>query len=88
MTSDVLTRRGGAARDLGPGRYHTRYRTIETLGELGLLDADINYAHANQFTDDEYRQIGGTGGTISSCPSVELMLGIGGRALSVRLVHS
>jgi 5-methylthioadenosine/S-adenosylhomocysteine deaminase len=61
----------------GMAGYAGRYRTVETLDELGLLGPDVNYAHANLFTDDEYRLIADTGGTISSCPSVELMLGIG-----------
>jgi cytosine/adenosine deaminase-related metal-dependent hydrolase len=70
----------------GMAGYASRYQTVETLDELGLLGADVNYAHANLFTDDDYRLIADSGGSISSCPSVELLLGIGtypavGRAL-------
>jgi 5-methylthioadenosine/S-adenosylhomocysteine deaminase len=61
----------------GMAGYASRYRTVETLDGLGLLGPDVNYAHANLFTSDEYRLIADSGGSISSCPSVELLLGIG-----------
>jgi 5-methylthioadenosine/S-adenosylhomocysteine deaminase len=72
----------------GMAGYARRYRTVETLGELGLLGPGVNYAHANTFTDDEYRLIAESGGSISSCPSVELLLGIGSYpAVSHALEH-
>lgn len=61
----------------GMAGYASRYRTVETLDKLGLLGPDVNYAHANLFTDDDYRRVAESGGTIASCPSVELLLGIG-----------
>jgi cytosine/adenosine deaminase-related metal-dependent hydrolase len=70
----------------GLAGYAGRYRSVETLGELGLLGADVNYAHANLLTDDEYRLIDASGGSISPCPSVDMLMAIGtypatGRAL-------
>jgi len=70
----------------GLAGYAGRYRTVETLHELGLLGPDVNYAHANLPTDDEYRLIAASGGSISPCPSVDMLMGIGtwpatGRAL-------
>jgi 5-methylthioadenosine/S-adenosylhomocysteine deaminase len=70
----------------GLAGYAGRYRAIETLHELGLLGPDVNYAHADLLTDDAYRLIAASGGSISPCPSVEMLMGIGtypatGRAL-------
>lgn len=70
----------------GLAGYASRYRTVETLHELGLLGPDVNYAHANLLGDDDYRLIADSGGSISACPSVEMLMGIGtypatGRAL-------
>jgi 5-methylthioadenosine/S-adenosylhomocysteine deaminase len=70
----------------GLAGYAGRYRTVETLSELGLLGSDVNYAHANLLTDDEYRLIAASGGSISPCPSVDMLMAIGtypatGRAL-------
>jgi cytosine/adenosine deaminase-related metal-dependent hydrolase len=70
----------------GLAGYADRYRAIETLDELRLLGRDVNYAHANLLTDDGYRLIAASGGSVSPCPSVEMLMGIGtypatGRAL-------
>ena len=70
----------------GLAGYAARYRTVETLRELELLGSDVNYVHANLLTDDEYRLIASSGGSISPCPTVDMLMGIGtypatGRAL-------
>ncbi len=70
----------------GLAGYASRYRSVETLEELELLGSDVNYVHANLLTDDEYRLIAASGGSISPCPSVDMLKGIGtypatGRAL-------
>ena len=83
------------ARDLGvPISIHcgiagfaSRYRSVETLRELDLLGPDVNYAHANGLTDDEFRLIASSGGSISACPSVDMLMALGtypstGRALA------
>jgi 5-methylthioadenosine/S-adenosylhomocysteine deaminase len=61
----------------GGAGYAKKYHTVKTLEELKLLGPDVNYAHANMFTDDDYRAISGQGGSVSSCPTVEMLLGIG-----------
>jgi cytosine/adenosine deaminase-related metal-dependent hydrolase len=47
----------------------------------------VNYAHANEPTDAEYDLIAASGGSISICPSVDMLMALGtypatGRALS------
>jgi 5-methylthioadenosine/S-adenosylhomocysteine deaminase len=59
---------------------------VETLDDLALLGPDVNYAHANELSDREYELIAATGGSISICPSVEMLMALGsypatGRAL-------
>ena len=70
----------------GLAGYAGRYRTVETLRELDLLGPDVNYAHANLLTDDDFRLIASSGGSISPCPSVDMLMALGtypatGRAL-------
>jgi cytosine/adenosine deaminase-related metal-dependent hydrolase len=70
----------------GMAGYAGRYRSVETLRELDLLGPDVNYAHANLLSDNELELIASSGGSISPCPSVDMLMGIGtypatGRAL-------
>jgi 5-methylthioadenosine/S-adenosylhomocysteine deaminase len=51
--------------------------SIETLDRLGLLGADVNYAHANQLSDREFDLIASSGGSISLCPSVDMLMALG-----------
>ena len=71
----------------GLAGFASRYRSIDTLQELGLLGPDVNYAHANGLTDGEYGLIAESGGSISPCPSVDMLMALGtypatGRALA------
>ena len=70
----------------GMAGYASRYRSVETLRDLDLLGPDVNYAHGNLLSDDEFELIASSGGSISPCPSIEMLMGIGtypatGRAL-------
>jgi len=70
----------------GMAGYAGRYRSVETLRDLDLLGPDVNYAHANLLSNDEFGLIASSGGSISPCPSVDMLMGIGtypstGRAL-------
>ncbi len=51
--------------------------SVETLDKLGLLGPDINYVHANQLSDREFGLIAGSGGSISLCPSVDMLMALG-----------
>jgi cytosine/adenosine deaminase-related metal-dependent hydrolase len=70
----------------GMAGYASRARAVETLDELRLLGPDVNYVHANLLSDGEYRLIATSGGSISPCPSIDMLMGLGtypatGRAL-------
>lgn len=70
------------ARDLGvPVSIHVGMAgfpgNVELLDRLGLLGPDINYVHANQLTDREFDLIAASGGSISICPSVDMLMALG-----------
>lgn len=72
----------GLARDLGlPISIHVGMsgfpNSVETLDQLGLLGPDVNYAHANQLSDREFDLIAASGGSISLCPSVDMLMALG-----------
>jgi 5-methylthioadenosine/S-adenosylhomocysteine deaminase len=72
----------GFARELGlPISIHVGMAgfpgSVETLDKLGLLGPDINYVHANQLTDREFGLIADSGGSISLCPSVDMLMALG-----------
>ncbi|WP_179377881.1 amidohydrolase family protein [Rhodococcus sp. ACS1] len=51
--------------------------TVESLNEQGLLGSDITYIHTNTSSDGALKLIADTGGTISSSPAVESVMGHG-----------
>jgi cytosine/adenosine deaminase-related metal-dependent hydrolase len=51
--------------------------TVHTLHKLGLLGPDVNYAHGNQLSDDEFALIAETGGSLALSPSVEMLMALG-----------
>lgn len=69
-----------------PG-YLSKYRTIGTLEELGLLGPDVHHAHGAAFDDEDLKRIAATGGHITPCPTVDMQMAMGtfpitGRALA------
>jgi cytosine/adenosine deaminase-related metal-dependent hydrolase len=51
--------------------------SVETLDKLGLLGPDINHVHATQLSDREFDLIADSGGSISLCPSADMLMGLG-----------
>jgi cytosine/adenosine deaminase-related metal-dependent hydrolase len=51
--------------------------SAETLDKLGLLGPVINYVHANQLSDREFDLTAASGGSISLCPSVDMLMALG-----------
>ncbi len=59
---------------------------VSTLQRFGLLGADVNYAHGNMLTDEEFNLIAASDGTLSITPSTDMLMQFGtypgtGRAL-------
>lgn len=72
----------GLARDLGlPISLHAGMAglpgAVDQLGSQDLLGPDVNYVHANEFTEREWKQVAESGGTVSATPSVDMTMGLG-----------
>jgi cytosine/adenosine deaminase-related metal-dependent hydrolase len=82
---DVVRAEWGMARELGipitvhvaMGRLAGRFGMIAKLNELGLLGPDTTYIHCCYFSDEEWRLVADSGGTISIAPQIEVQMGHG-----------
>jgi 5-methylthioadenosine/S-adenosylhomocysteine deaminase len=59
------------------GRLAGRFGMISTLEEYGLLGPDTTYIHCCHFSEEEWRLVKESGGTISIAPQVEVQMGHG-----------
>lgn len=62
---------------LGFGTWGPVDRSIEKLHQAGLLGPDLNFAHANTLSYEEYKLIADSGASISVTPEIEMMMGHG-----------
>ncbi|MEC0236718.1 amidohydrolase family protein [Paenibacillus kribbensis] len=62
---------------LGFGTWGSVDRSIEKLHKAGLLGSDLNFAHANTLSYEEYKLIADSGASISVTPEIEMMMGHG-----------
>jgi cytosine/adenosine deaminase-related metal-dependent hydrolase len=84
-TDDVVTAEWTLARDLGipitvhvaMGRLAGRFGMVRQLHGLGLLGADTTYVHCCYFSEEEWRMVADSGGTVSVAPQVEAQMGHG-----------
>jgi cytosine/adenosine deaminase-related metal-dependent hydrolase len=82
---DVVRSEWRLARDLGlpitvhvaMGRVAGRFGMIKQLSEYGLLGPDTTYIHCCYFSEEEWRLVADSGGTISIAPQVEVQMGHG-----------
>jgi 5-methylthioadenosine/S-adenosylhomocysteine deaminase len=59
------------------GRLAGRFGMINMLNGMGLLGPDTTYIHCCYFSEEEWRLVADTGGTISIAPQVEVQMGHG-----------
>jgi 5-methylthioadenosine/S-adenosylhomocysteine deaminase len=62
---------------VGMGRLAGRFGMIKQLHDLGLLGPDTTYIHCCYFSEEEWRLVADSGGTISLAPQVEVQMGHG-----------
>ena len=82
---DVVRSEWALARELGlpmtvhvgMGRLAGRFGMIKLLDNLGLLGPDTTYVHCCYFSEEEWRLVADSGGTVSVSPQVELQMGHG-----------
>jgi cytosine/adenosine deaminase-related metal-dependent hydrolase len=83
--NDVVEAEWRLARELGipltvhagMGRLAGRFGMVEQLHGLGLLGPDTTYVHCCHFSEEEWRMVADSGGTISVAPQVETQMGHG-----------
>jgi len=61
----------------GMGRLAGRFGMVGRLDSLGLLGSDTTYVHCCYFSEDEWRMVADSGGTVSVAPQVETQMGHG-----------
>ncbi|WP_405774569.1 amidohydrolase family protein [Streptomyces sp. NBC_01538] len=84
-TNDVVTAEWALARELGipitvhvaMGRLAGRFGMVRQLHELGLLGSDTTYVHCCYLSEEEWRMVADSGGTVSIAPQVETQMGHG-----------
>ena len=59
------------------GRLAGRFGMISMLDGMGLLGPDTTYIHCCYFSEEEWRLVADSGGTISVAPQVEVQMGHG-----------
>jgi cytosine/adenosine deaminase-related metal-dependent hydrolase len=62
---------------VGMGRLAGRFGMIKMLDGMGLLGPDTKYIHCCYFSEEVWRLVADTGGTISIAPQVEVQMGHG-----------
>jgi cytosine/adenosine deaminase-related metal-dependent hydrolase len=83
----------GLARELGlPISLHAGMAglpgAVDQLARQNLLGPDVNYVHANEFTEQEWKQVAESGGTVSATPTVDMTMGLGTHpAMGIALEH-
>ncbi|MET7733277.1 amidohydrolase family protein [Streptomyces sp. NPDC005402] len=83
--NDVVTSEWSLARDLGipitvhvaMGRLAGRFGMVKQLHDLGLLGPDTTYIHCCYLSEEEWRMVADSGGTVSIAPQVETQMGHG-----------
>ncbi|WP_329268257.1 amidohydrolase family protein [Streptomyces sp. NBC_01451] len=84
-TNDVVTAEWNLARELdipitvhvAMGRLAGRFGMVKQLHELGLLGSDTTYIHCCHLSEEEWRMVADSGGTVSIAPQVETQMGHG-----------
>ncbi|GLP70951.1 MULTISPECIES: amidohydrolase family protein [unclassified Streptomyces] len=83
--NDVVASEWALARELdipitvhvAMGRLAGRFGMVKQLHDLGLLGPDTTYIHCCYFSEEEWRLVADSGGTVSIAPQVEMQMGHG-----------
>jgi 5-methylthioadenosine/S-adenosylhomocysteine deaminase len=83
--NDVVTQEWALARELdipitvhvAMGRLAGRFGMVKQLHDLGLLGPDTTYVHCCYLSEEEWRLVADSGGTVSIAPQVETQMGHG-----------
>ncbi|MEU6355475.1 amidohydrolase family protein [Streptomyces sp. NPDC047072] len=83
--NDVVNAEWALARELdipitvhvAMGRMAGRFGMVKQLHDLGLLGPDTTYIHCCYLSEEEWRMVADSGGTVSIAPQVETQMGHG-----------
>jgi cytosine/adenosine deaminase-related metal-dependent hydrolase len=83
--NEVVAAEWALARELGipitvhvaMGRLAGRFGMVKQLHGMGLLGPDTTYVHCCYLSEEEWRMVADSGGTVSVAPQVELQMGHG-----------
>jgi len=92
---DVVRAEWGLARELGipitvhvgMGRLAGRFGMVKHLHDMGLLGPDTTYIHSCYLSDEEWRLVADSGGTVSVAAQVEVQMGHGWPPVAKALEH-
>jgi 5-methylthioadenosine/S-adenosylhomocysteine deaminase len=92
---EVVQSEWALARELGipitihvaMGRLAGRFGMVKRLAELGLLGPDTTYIHCCYLSDEEWRLLADSGGTVSIAPQIEVQMGHGWPPVMKSLEH-
>lgn len=73
---------------IGGGIFGPKYNGVQKLDQLGLLGSDLNFAHGNTLTDNDFCLLADHGCTLSITPEVELQMGLGLPATGKAKMHN
>lgn len=59
------------------GRLAGRFGMVKTLSEMGLLGPDTTFIHCCYMSEEEWKLVAESGGTVSIAPQVEMQMGHG-----------
>jgi 5-methylthioadenosine/S-adenosylhomocysteine deaminase len=62
---------------VGMGRLAGRFGMVKQLHDLGLLGPDTTYVHSCYLSDEEWKLVADSGGTVSIAAQVEMQMGHG-----------
>ncbi|MPZ52132.1 MAG: amidohydrolase family protein [Acidimicrobiia bacterium] len=82
---EVVEQEWKLARDLGipitvhvaMGRLAGRFGMVQQLSDMGLLGSDTTYVHSCYLSEEEWKMVRDSGGTVSVAAQVELQMGHG-----------
>ncbi|TSJ34907.1 amidohydrolase family protein, partial [Mucilaginibacter corticis] len=77
---------------VGCGTFADKYKAVQQLAKANLLGPDMNFAHCNFLTDQDFRLLADHGCSVSVTPEVEMQMGLGfpatGKAIAAGMAPS
>jgi 5-methylthioadenosine/S-adenosylhomocysteine deaminase len=77
---------------IGCGTFAKKYQAVQQLNEAGLIGPDMNFAHCNFLSAEDFKILANNGCSVSITPEVEMQMGLGfpatGKAIGAGIAPS